>query len=58
MADWAREHPAAAVGIAAGATMILGPALISAPLLSGLGFGASGVAGGQYMYFHHHTNAC
>lgn len=43
------QHPVFPAGVAAGAIMVAGPALITIPILSAMGFGAGGVGAGEHI---------
>ncbi|CAM1505409.1 Fc.00g110460.m01.CDS01 [Cosmosporella sp. VM-42] len=45
--QWLMDNPGKAACFGAGAAMCLGPGLIAAPILGGLGFGAGGIVGGS-----------
>lgn len=44
--QWAIKHPAAAVGIAVGAGMVVAPMAVAAPALGVMGLGSSGPVAG------------
>ena len=49
--QWAQDHPFAAVGVGLGGAALIGPGLITAPVLGLLGVGCGGVVGGEFFSF-------
>lgn len=47
--NWAQENPKCATAAAVGMGVVAAPAIVTAPLLGLVGFGANGVVGGEFL---------